>query len=99
MPTIKNIFVLEDNIHAEYFGKYELFNNALKKAKELYLLPWDKEPNKCPCLSWETCEREYHIVNFEIVLDKWNELERSKIFAISSSKKEWKYKKDNYSIS
>ena len=94
MFTIKYIFVLEDNVHAEHVGEYELFNDALEKAKELYLIPWDKEPNKCPYLSWKTCGREYRIVNFEVVQDKWNELARSEIFSISSSKKEWKYKEN-----
>ena len=80
-------FVLEDDIHAEYIAEFDTFDSALKKAEELAALPWDDEQNKCPCSSWKTCERQYDIVEFQVIGDNWGEINRTEVFKISSAGK------------
>ncbi len=58
------MFVIEDEIHAEWCGKFTTFAEALAEVEWRSRIPWDARPNVCPCTSWRTCGREYSIVEF-----------------------------------
>ena len=84
------MFILEDDFHAEQIDRFDTYEAALNRIKELSNIPWDIEPNKCPCESWEKCGREYVIVEYEQKGDALFEKNRNKILNISSAGTDWK---------
>ena len=58
-------FVVTDESHAEHCAVYSSFEAALAELKRRSAIPWDQEPNRCPCTSWETCDRDYHILEYD----------------------------------
>ena len=47
--------------------------------------------------SWKTCERQYDIVEFQVIGDEWNEINRTEVFKISSAGKVWQFRKNKNS--
>ncbi len=85
-----SVFVIEDESHAEWCGKFASYEEALRELKVRAKLPWDMEPNKCTCTSWETCGRNYIIIEFENSKgESWEELSRSLILSVSSQGTVW----------
>lgn len=82
-------FVIEDQSHAEYHWEFDSFDNALKELKRISLIPWNKKPNRCPCISWETCNRDYEIIEYT----NGNEVDRKEIVEIWSKWIKWIYEK------
>jgi len=58
-------FVIEDDIHAEHVGPFHSFDAAMSELQRLAAIAWDQPPNRCPCTSWRTCEREYSIIEYD----------------------------------
>ena len=85
-----SIFVIEDEAHAEWCGQFVSYEAALQELKTRAKLPWDIEPNKCPCTSWKTCGRRYEIIEFDNLNGKpWKEISRNPILTISSKGVAW----------
>lgn len=63
------MFVIEDEWHAEWVGEYVSREEAHAELRRLAKLPWDEAPNACPCMSWRTCGRRYHIIEFDTSAD------------------------------
>lgn len=83
------LFIIEDEIHAEWCGRFASFSEALTELQERSKIAWNQEPNKCPCTSWKTCEREYSIVEYDSSIEPWRELSRAPILKISSIGASW----------
>ena len=83
------MFVIEDQIHAEVIGSYEARSDAVAELGRLAVLAWDKNPNRAPCSSWDTCGREYELVHYDQASSPWTELERVPALNVSATKTEW----------
>lgn len=86
-----SVFVIEDEIHAEWCGEFSSFDAALDELKSRAKLPWDTAPNLCPCMSWKTCCRRYIIIEYDNSNGKtWEQIYLTPIFEISSKGIIWK---------
>ena len=83
------MFVIEDEIHAEWCGEFRSFEEALAELKTRSGISWDSEPNRCPCISWKTCERKYSIIEFDASQDPWRQISRTPVLAVSSKGTVW----------
>lgn len=83
------MFVIEDEWHAEWIGEYVSREEALAELRRLAKLPWDDAPNVCPCMSWRTCGRRYHIVEFDTSADPWRRLSDEALLDVSAEKTAW----------
>ena len=83
------IFIVEDESHAETFGEYISFSDALSELKKRSIIPWDLEPNRAPCQNWKTCGRTYEIIEYDNSVDPWKELKRVFVLEISANGIEW----------
>lgn len=69
-----NIFVVEDQVHAESLGEFPTLAEAWDELHRLSLIPWSDLPNVAPCQSWSTCGREYEIVEYETTTLPWTRI-------------------------
>lgn len=83
------MFVIEDESHAEWCGKFPTFDGALSELRARSCIPWDSKPNVCPCMSWRTCGREYYIIEFDCSQEPWHETSRVPVLSISSKGTAW----------
>ena len=83
------MFIIEDQVHAEWKGRFATREEALSELKRLANIPWDQPPNLCPCTSWRTCRREYEVIEFETSGLEWKELWRGGTLALSSNGANW----------
>ncbi len=58
-------YLIVDELHSEEESAHGSFEAAVQRLKELATIHWDEEPNRAPCTSWETCGRQYEIVEYE----------------------------------
>lgn len=83
-----SIFVLEDDFHAELIGQFssreDAWSEVLRRADD----PSSIE-NRAPCTSWETCKREYVIVEYDDSNRSWIELSRQKVLTIEHERAVW----------
>jgi hypothetical protein len=86
------MFIIDDDNHSEWCGKFETFNQALSELQARSYIPWDSEPNVAPCGSWKTCGREYWIVEFDSSQEPWREISRELILSVSSEGIVWEKK-------
>lgn len=84
------MFVIEDQVHAEWQGKYNSLPEAVATLKHMASIPWHQEPNRCPCESWKTCGREYEIIEYNTVNDPWAEVQRLGTLEVSSKGVAWR---------
>jgi hypothetical protein len=83
------MYVIEDEIHAEWCGEYLTKEEALAELQNRSKLPWNKPPNVCPCMSWRTCSREYVLLEFDTVRTPWAELSRTPVLTMSAEETRW----------
>jgi hypothetical protein len=83
------MFVIEDEIHAEWQGRYASFEEAIGELQRRAAVPWNLPPNVAPCMSWKTCGREYVIIEFDDSLLPWKPLRRVCVLEVSSSGVKW----------
>jgi hypothetical protein len=62
---------LEDEIHCEQDGPFETFEDAVSELRRRASIAWDKPPNQAPCISWQTCGREYHVLEYNEAKQPW----------------------------
>jgi hypothetical protein len=83
------MFVIEDEWHAEWIGEYASLEEAHAELRRLANLPWDEAPNRCPCMSWRTCGRRYHVVEFDTSGEPWRSLNDQALLEVSSKATVW----------
>lgn len=84
------MFIIEDETHAEpQKGQYQNFEQALEILKERAEIPWNEKPNRCPCVSWKTCERMYQIIEYDDSDIPWKELSRQDFLKVSAKGIKW----------
>ena len=69
-------FVIEDQIHAEPFGEFNTIAEAWAELDRIARIPWDESPNVAPCKSWQSCGRDYEIIEYETGAFPWVETAR-----------------------
>lgn len=83
------MFVIEDEWHAEWVGEFSSRDEAIEELKRLAELSWDQKPNLCPCTSWRTCGRRYHLVEFDTAGEPWRSLSDEAILEVSAKETAW----------
>lgn len=84
------VVIIEDESHAEWQdGQYLTIEEALEELKRRSTIPWNQSPNCCPCTSWQTCGREYYIVEFDDSSEPWEEIRRVGSLQISAKGVVW----------
>lgn len=83
------MFVIEDEWHAEWIGRYATRGEAHDALRKLASLPWDELPNACPCKSSQTCGRRYHLIEFDTSADPWQRLEDEPVLDVSAAGTDW----------
>lgn len=78
-------FVIEDESHVEQVSEHASLSDAWDALRHLATIPWDHEPNVAPCKSWQTCGRNYVVIECETSVQPWQELWR--VFGLSVSAK------------
>ena len=84
-----NKFSIEDEVHAEWQGDFESFEEALEELKVRAQLPWDQLPNKCPCMGWETCERIYTITEYIVGDETYTPQREEEVLSVSYKGAVW----------
>ncbi len=84
-----SVFVIEDEIHAEWMGEFASRDMALSELQRLAALPYGVPPNAAPCESSATCGRDYHIIEFETDGPDWKETRRDHVLSTSAKGVEW----------
>ena len=82
----EEVFVIEDELHAEYFGEFDSFAAAVKELERLSQMRWEDRPLCAPCTSWATCERDFVIVECA----DGREVERTSVVQVSAAGVEWR---------
>lgn len=82
-------FSIEDEVHAEWQGDYPSLDLAVAELRRRASIPWDQEPNKCPCTGWKHCERIYVIQKYDLADKSWTPLEEIEALSISSNGTKW----------
>ncbi len=83
------MFVIEDGWHAEHLGEFASKTEAMTELERLAKIPWDRAPNVCPCRSWQTCGREYHVVEYDIAATPWRRLSAVAVLEVSANGTIW----------
>jgi len=83
------MFIIEDEKHAAQFGQFASFDEAVAELKRRAEIPWDQSPNIAPCMNWESCGREYVVVEFDDSRTPWKELQRVSVLNISAAGVIW----------
>lgn len=85
-------YVIEEEWHCSLEWEYNTFQEALDELKRRSEIPWNIEPNKAPCMSWESCSKLYVIIEYDISITPYIMLDKKEILEISSKWVDWKYK-------
>lgn len=83
------MFVIEDEWHAEWIGEYTSRGDAYDALRKLADLPWNEPPNVCPCKSWQTCGRRYHLIKFDASAEPWRKVEDEPVLEVSATGIRW----------
>ena len=83
------MFIIEDEAHSEYIAEVQTWEEAITELKRLSKIPWDKEPNQAPCISWKTCGREYIIIEFDGDGNSAKQLRRVSALGVSAESITW----------
>lgn len=82
-------YVIEDELHAEHISEHDTLDAATAELQRLALTPWDAAPNKAPCRSWETCGRNYEVIEHDVSVRPWPELRRLPALEVSAKGATW----------
>jgi hypothetical protein len=84
------MFIIEDERHSEFQeGEFSTLAEALRELKRRAALPWNEAPNQAPCMSWRTCGRTYEIVEYDMSITPWKELQRLPVLDVTASGAKW----------
>jgi hypothetical protein len=88
------MFVIEDEVHAEPVGKFDSKAEAIDALKRLAELRWDEVPNACPCKSWRTCSRCYHLIEYDTSWTPWRQVSSVPVLEVSATRTTWLFKSE-----
>jgi hypothetical protein len=80
---------IEDGIHCEQDGPYESFEAAVAELRRRAGIAWDAAPNQAPCVSWRTCGREYHVLEYDARSESGRLLRNVHVLDVSAKGVEW----------
>lgn len=83
------MFVIEDEVHCDWHGQYATFDAAVAELSRRAILRWDEPPNMAPCTNWQTCERQYVVIEFDDTQTPWKELRRIPALKVAAPGVEW----------
>jgi len=83
------MFVIEDERHAEPQGEFATLEEAVAELRRRAGIPWDKDPNRAPCTSWQTCGRAYEVIEYDVTRSPWQEIRRMAALDVSPSGVRW----------
>ena len=84
------MYVIEDERHAEpQDGEFSTLGEAIAELHRRASIPWKEPPNVAPCTSWETCGRNYEIVEYDASVTPWKEVQRIAALEVSASGAKW----------
>lgn len=84
------IWVIQDEWHCEMqIGRYYSLAEALTELARRAALPWNKEPNRCPCSEWQACGRGYEILKVDASVTPWKLLRRVAVLEVSAKGVRW----------
>ncbi len=82
------MFLIEDELHAEQQdGEFPSLEAAIAELERRAKIPWNEPPNLAPCTSWETCGRNYEVIEYDPSTRK--ELRRIPALEVSSNGAQW----------
>ena len=58
-------FVVDDQRHCQHIGRFKSYGDAKLAIVGFVSNRWDEEPNRAPCRNWETCGRDYQIIEVD----------------------------------
>jgi hypothetical protein len=83
-------YVIEDEWHAEpQEGEFTTFAEALAELESRAQRAWTEAPNRAPCEEWQTCGRNYEIVQYDSSVQPWSELRRIPALQVTSAGARW----------
>lgn len=80
---------IEDTFHCELDGPFESFEAAIAELRRRAQIAWDSPPNRAPCVSWQTCGREYHVLEYDARSESSRLLRKTHVLDISAKGVEW----------
>lgn len=83
------MFVIEADLHGEFFGEYITFDEAMTQLRAWALVPWDEHPNLAPCTSWQTCGRSYEIVEYDRTATPWRRIRAIPVLQVDAQGAKW----------
>jgi len=83
------VVVIEDQMHAEMHGTFGTVEQAFAELVRRAALAWDEPPNRCPCISWRKCGREYEILEYDDAVQPWRVSRRFGSLEVSSGGVVW----------
>ena len=83
------MFVIEDEWHAQPVGRFDSRTDAHAELRRLADLPWDAPPNLCPCTSWRTCGRRYHVIEYDTSRTPWWQISSEALLEVSAKGTVW----------
>jgi hypothetical protein len=81
--------MIEDERHAEPQGRFASFQQAIDELKRRAAIPWDEDPNRAPCMNWQTCGRSYALIEYDDSVLPWKELRRVAVLEVSEAGVKW----------
>ena len=83
------MFVIQDERHFDQVGEFSSRAEAHAELQRLADLPWNAAPNLCPCTSWRTCGRRYHIIEYDTSRTPWKQISYDALLDISAKATVW----------
>jgi hypothetical protein len=83
------MFVIDDELHAEPVAEFNVEADAVAELKRLAGLPWNEAPNVCPCMSWQTCGRRYHLIEYDTSWIPWRQISNVPMLEVSAKETRW----------
>ncbi|MCQ3827854.1 hypothetical protein HXX02_00190 [Microbulbifer elongatus] len=82
-------FVIEDECHAEWQCEFNSFKEAMSELRRRSNIPWDSEPNICPCTGWKNCERLYTVTEYIVGDESFKPQSEVEVLRVSSKGVVW----------
>lgn len=83
------MFVIEDEVHCDWHGHYATYADAVTELRHRAVCAWSEPPNQAPCMSWQTCGRDYVIIEFDDSHHPWKEIRRIPALKVDASGGTW----------